>query len=265
MIMRAPTPRLLPVTIGVLAGLLAMKSVTLVRLAMSPAPRPDVSLIATVARAANNDSAGPASGHGGSSAAGTSQDAGSHAGAASGQGAAAAKPAAETEAKPAAPPEPPVSASERAVLLELRQRRQELDAREAAIAERESILHAAEQKLGTRIAELQALQGKLEDLEASQRQRDDASWQGLVKLYETMKPRDAAVIFNELAMPVLLQVLDRMKEAKAAAVLAAMNPDKARDVTTELARMRTRSAVTPDATAAKPPASAPPQPRAAGG
>jgi flagellar motility protein MotE (MotC chaperone) len=56
-----------------------------------------------------------------------------------------------------------------------------------------------------------------------------------------MKPRDAALIFNELDMQVLLQVVDRMKEAKAAAVMAAMQPDKARQVTTELARMRTRA------------------------
>ena len=42
-------------------------------------------------------------------------------------------------------------------------------------------------------------------------------------------------------MPVLLQVVDRMKEAKAAAVLAAMQPDKARQVTAELAQMRTRA------------------------
>jgi flagellar motility protein MotE (MotC chaperone) len=39
-------------------------------------------------------------------------------------------------------------------------------------------------------------------------------------------------------MPVLLQVLDRMKDAKTAAVMAAMNPDRARDVTAELAQMR---------------------------
>ena len=45
-------------------------------------------------------------------------------------------------------------------------------------------------------------------------------------------------------MPVLLQVLDRMKDAKAALVMAAMNPDKARDVTAELAQMRTGKDVT---------------------
>ena len=84
------------------------------------------------------------------------------------------------------------------------------------------------------------MQKKLEALEADREQREDASWRGLVKVYEAMRPRDAAVIFNDLDMPVLLQVMDRMKEAKAAPILAAMQPDKARDLTTKLATMRIR-------------------------
>ena len=68
---------------------------------------------------------------------------------------------------------------------------------------------------------------------AARREREDTSWKGLVKVYEAMKPRDAATIFNDLEMPVLLQVVDRMKEAKAAPVLAAMQPDKARDLTAQ--------------------------------
>jgi flagellar motility protein MotE (MotC chaperone) len=148
-------------------------------------------------------------------------------------------------AKPVVPPAAedtttPVRDGERTVLLELRQRREDLDGRETALAGRESLLAAAEQKLTARVAELQALQKKLEALDAARQERDNASWQGLVKLYEAMRPRDAATIFNELDMPVLLQVVDRMKEAKAAPVLAAMQPDKARDVTAQLARMRTR-------------------------
>jgi flagellar motility protein MotE (MotC chaperone) len=104
---------------------------------------------------------------------------------------------------------------------------------------RESILTAAEQKLSARVEELTALQKKLQDLEAARQQREEAGWQGLVKLYEDMKPRDAAVIFNNLQMPVLLALVDRMKALKAAPILAAMNPDKARDVTDGLAKMRT--------------------------
>jgi flagellar motility protein MotE (MotC chaperone) len=137
---------------------------------------------------------------------------------------------------------PPISDGERAVLLDLRQRRQELDTRDAALSVRESILAAAEQKLQARVEELGALQKKLQDLEAARQQREEAGWQGLVKVYETMKPRDAAVIFNDLQMTVLLPLVDRMKDSKAAPVLAAMNPDKAREVTTGLAQMRTHPA-----------------------
>ncbi len=132
-----------------------------------------------------------------------------------------------------------VSESEKIVLQELRQRRKELDTRESDLTARESMLAASEQKLAGRVGELQALQKNLEGLDAARKQKEDAGWQGLVKMYEAMKPKDAATIFNELSMPVLLQVVDRMKDAKAAQVMAAMNPDKARDVTDQLAQLRT--------------------------
>jgi flagellar motility protein MotE (MotC chaperone) len=147
-------------------------------------------------------------------------------------------------ADPPAVPEgpPPMTDGEKAVLMELRERRRELDAREATLASRESMLAAAEMKISARVEELQALQKRLESLDTSHRQQEDTAWQGLVKVYEDMKPRDAATIFNDLGMPVLLAVVDRMKEAKTAAILAAMLPDKARDVTTQLALKRTKAA-----------------------
>jgi len=134
---------------------------------------------------------------------------------------------------------PPVSDSERALLQDLRQRRQELDTRAVSLAAKESVLVATEQKLSERVVELQGLQHKLEGLDAAQKQKEEAGWQGLVKLYEAMKPKDAATIFNDLPMPVLLPLMDRMKDAKAALIMAAMTPDKARDVTADLAQMRT--------------------------
>jgi flagellar motility protein MotE (MotC chaperone) len=205
--LRLPPVRLLPLTIFALSGLLAVKSSELVRAAVTT--QDPTAHVVTPAQAATP----------------------------------AEQPATTTTAPPKAPEEsgpPPVTDVERSVLLELRQRRQELDARDAAQATRESLLAAAEQKLTQRVTELQALQKKLEALEAGRQQREDTSWQGLVKLYEAMKPRDAATIFNDLDMPVLLQVVDRMKEAKAAPVLAAMQPDKARDLTQKLAQMRTQ-------------------------
>ena len=247
-----PTPRLLPLTIFAMGGLLAMKSVTLVRAAVGGADVGAVAAASAVAPAHAPPSATqgnpaatataqgmttPGTTHGAMTQGATTQVATAQA--ATAQGAAGAAPV--MPSMPVAPA-PAVGAGERTVLLELRRRRDELDARETMVNAREATLAAAELRLGARVGELQTLQKKLEDLEQAREQRDDASWQGLVKLYETMKPRDAAAIFNDLDMPVLLSVVDRMKDAKAATVLAAMQPDKAREVTTKLATLRTKRA-----------------------
>jgi flagellar motility protein MotE (MotC chaperone) len=209
---RIPSPRLLPPTIAAMAALLVLKCGTLVQAVVTHGyPPPDTGMVA----AAN---------------AASSEEGKEHA------------KAPEPVKAPAAPiPDgpPPVSDSEKALLQELRQRRQDLDKRAAAVATGESVLAATEQKLTARLTELQTLQKNLEGLDSAQKQREEAGWQGLVKLYESMKPKDAATIFNDMSMPVLVQLMDRMKDSKAALVMAAMNPDKARDVTSELATMRT--------------------------
>jgi flagellar motility protein MotE (MotC chaperone) len=232
--MRLPTraPRLLPATIAVMALLLGLKSVALVR-----AAAPAAETIATPAAVAPPPAPAkrlppaPASG----------------------------APASPVAATP--PSEPPISEGERALLLDLRKRRSELDAREAALAARESVLTAAETRLAARVKELGDLQRRLESLEAARNAREEANWRGLVKLYEAMKPRDAGTIFNELDLPVLLPILDRMKEAKAAAILAAMEPERARLATAELAERRSRANAVPPASAA----GAPPSAKSAGG
>jgi len=130
---------------------------------------------------------------------------------------------------------------DKALLEDLRNRSNQIDAREAALVQREATAAATEKRLGERFGELSALASRLEALEKSLKERDQANWEELVKLYEDMKPRDAAAIFNDLNMVVLLEVMDRMKPAKAAPIMAAMNPDKARQVTADLATKRTAS------------------------
>ena len=65
--------------------------------------------------------------------------------------------------------------------------------------------------------------------------REDEKIASLVKIYETMKPKDAARIFNELDLEILIEVLRRMREAKAALIIAKMNSEQAKIVTMELA------------------------------
>jgi flagellar motility protein MotE (MotC chaperone) len=239
--LKIPAPRLLPATIVAMAALLLLKCGMLLQAAATHGPRPDGVMVAAANAASTDQTKEPAKPG--------APPAPQKAAAPTGSGAAtsgAAAPATSGAAAPAASGRsaarddpPPVSESERALLQDLRQRRLELDAQAAAIKTRESLLVATEQKLSARLTELQTLQKKLEGLDAAQKQKEEAGWRGLVKLYEDMKPKDAATILNDLSMPVLLQLMDRMKDAKAALVMAAMNPDKARDVTAQLAQMRT--------------------------
>ncbi len=153
-------------------------------------------------------------------------------------------PAAPVPAAPVTVPEPPdpVLAAERAVLESLRGRRTALEGREQALSAREAVLAAAERRLTARLDELAALQARLGEMDRARDEREEAGWRGLVKTYETMKPRDAAGVFDELEMAVLVQIMDRMRETKAAPVLGAMRPDRARLLTAELARVRARKA-----------------------
>ena len=147
-------------------------------------------------------------------------------------------PAAPAAAIAPPPPPDPAQEAERAVLESLRTRRGEIEGREQAIAARELVLAAAERRLMQRVEEMAALQRRLEALDRTRGEREEAGWRGLVRLYETMRPRDAAAIFNDLEMNVLVQVIDRMGERKAAPVIGAMRPERARELTTELARHR---------------------------
>lgn len=116
--------------------------------------------------------------------------------------------------------------------------RSQIEERELRLTQREAAVTAAEKALADRAGELLAMQSHLQALVADYKDHDDAKWAGLVKLYEGMRPRDAAVIFNGLDKPVLLEILGRMKPAKAGPVIALMQPENARQVTADLASQR---------------------------
>ncbi|MEC8163727.1 MAG: flagellar protein FlbB [Pseudomonadota bacterium] len=127
--------------------------------------------------------------------------------------------------------------SEREVQLlqELAERRNVLDAREQQLEEREALLKAAEQRLLEKQTVLNSTKDEIKALLKKQDKQEKAKINQLVAIYENMKPKDAANIFNELEMPVLLQVIKNMKERKVAPVIASMSAEKARLLTKELA------------------------------
>lgn len=127
------------------------------------------------------------------------------------------------------------SAAERAVLESLGKRRQVLEGQEGQLDLREKLLQATEERIQKRVDELKALEKRIEGVVEEKRMQDESEIAGLVTMYENMKPKDAARIFNRLDMPVLIKVVRQMKPRKMAAILGKMSPDAAERLTVEMA------------------------------
>lgn len=127
------------------------------------------------------------------------------------------------------------SDSEIEVLRSLSDRRKELDIRSENIQKRENILKAAEEEVDKKISDLVTLKREIEALLDKQGGMQKERVDSLVKIYEGMKPGQAAEIFNSLEMDILLSVIGNMKERKSSAILALMDPKRAREVTLKLA------------------------------
>lgn len=125
--------------------------------------------------------------------------------------------------------------SEAAILARLAERRAELDKREADIAMRTALLEAAEKRLDERAKELAALEAQVAALVDEKQAAEEAGFRAVVTMYESMKPKDAAKIFDTLNTTVLVKVVRAMSPRKMSPILAAMSPEPAQQLTIALA------------------------------
>lgn len=133
---------------------------------------------------------------------------------------------------------------------------QDIAERDTAAARRKRGLDLREQATKAAQARLQA------DLEARQKQGEvaaapgsiaggvaeapEAQFDELARIYQAMKPKAAAVVFEQLDMEVQMKVAQRMRERSTALVMAAMTPRAAAALSMALARRSARvAAVTP--------------------
>ncbi|BCJ91615.1 hypothetical protein IZ6_23500 [Terrihabitans soli] len=172
----------------------------------------------------------------------------------------AEKPAAGGHGAPAAetqPQTPPVdavdqmqknnpenlSSAEKALLDRLQARRQELDSRSQELDLRENLLRAAEKKIEEQLVELKAVEDRIAAAEEAKKSEEDAKLKDLVIMYENMKPKEAAAIFDVMDMKVLVEVASKMAPKKAGDVIAKMEPAVAERLTVALAKRQEAKAV----------------------
>lgn len=125
--------------------------------------------------------------------------------------------------------------SEVEVLNRLTERRKEIEQRARDLDMREALLKAAERRIEAKLAELKQIEGRIEATFSRQEEEKNDQFQSLVGMYENMKPKEAARIFDTLDMDILLSVVEQMRSRKMAPILASMDPEVAQRLTVELA------------------------------
>jgi flagellar motility protein MotE (MotC chaperone) len=148
-------------------------------------------------------------------------------------------------AKPAPPPPNGIviptdgvalpTGAERAILERLQQRREELDNRAHELDIRESLIQSAEKRMDAKLAEIKQVETQIKQTTQQKDDAEKAQLKGLVTMYENMKPRDAAKIFDGLDSNVLLEVAAEINPRTMADIVAQMSPAVAQHLTVELA------------------------------
>ena len=128
-----------------------------------------------------------------------------------------------------------LSPAELQVLQNLGQRRGELDQREEGLSTQLALLAAAEAKLDAKIRVMTTLKGDVQGLLTQADGREATEVDRLVKVYEGMKPKDAAARMAILDDSVRLPIAAKMKERSLSAVIGQMPANDAKKLTESLA------------------------------
>lgn len=158
-----------------------------------------------------------------------------------------AKKAAEATAKTDDPDKPPVapvadpakaggSPAEQAILEHLGERREQLQERTREMETRQQVIEESERRLDARMNKMKTLEEEQHASATKHSEAEAAGLKNLVTMYETMKPKEAARVFDRLPQDVLVPVVTQMNPRKMADVLAAMSPETAEKLTIALAR-----------------------------
>ena len=128
-----------------------------------------------------------------------------------------------------------LSPAELQVLQNLGARRGQLDQREADLSTQLALLAAAEAKIDAKTKVLQGLKADVQALLAQADGREAAETDRLVKVFEGMKPQDAADRMAIMDDSVRLPIAGKMKDRALSGVIGKMKPADAKKLTEALA------------------------------
>jgi flagellar motility protein MotE (MotC chaperone) len=157
-----------------------------------------------------------------------------------------------------------LSPAELQVLQSLGNRRGELDQRANDLDTQVQLIAAAQAKLDARIQQMNGLKADIQALLGQADQQQQTETERLIRVYEAMKPKDAAQRFTLMDDSVRLPMAAKMKERALSAILAQMPAEDAKSLTEKLAkRVNGAKSITDAQTAINPPPAPAPTAQAA--
>ncbi|HYH20058.1 MAG TPA: flagellar motor switch protein [Azospirillum sp.] len=145
-------------------------------------------------------------------------------------------PAAPAQAPALAPAAPEIalatpSCTDPALRAAIVEQKADIAARLRQAGDTEAVLAATETRVTAQVQRLTEVKREVESLMKQRSTLQQEDIRRMVAIYEAMKPRDAARIFNDLETDIVIDVLDRMPERRSAPIIAELEDAKAREVT----------------------------------
>ncbi len=126
------------------------------------------------------------------------------------------------------------SSSEILILQDLAERREALDIRAKEIDKRAIQLKVAEDEIDKKIKQLSEYEQRLSKLINQYSQKEQENIDALTKLYTSMKPKDAARIFDTMDLEISVAILKGMKPSSSSAIISQMTAQQAQAITAKL-------------------------------
>ncbi|WP_027390479.1 MotE family protein [Chrysiogenes arsenatis] len=104
----------------------------------------------------------------------------------------------------------------------IRIREQELNEREARLSEREAQLQALQQRLNGQINTLDGVRARIEELLGTVEEKQQEKLAQVAKIYEAMKPKDAASVVAEMSPEEVASIFSAMNPRRVGAILDAL-------------------------------------------
>lgn len=126
-------------------------------------------------------------------------------------------------------------------LKERQARLEGLEVKERQLVEREEGIRLVQQQIEAQLAALTTLRQEIEALLTEKEAFEEQRFEHLVKVYEGMRPAEAAALVERLTEDTAVRLFFRMKDKKVGKILEAVRPDVAARLSERLAAMQQKA------------------------